>query len=123
VKLDATKIISVLILSTFVLNLGTAYAHDPMAPEYWPTTFPVGQVYENFNELTADEWFVFIGLTVSVCLLISLPKLFDGEYDKSVSTIMSRGLRVACGGWPKTRHTTLYNNQGEICLRLTFPIG
>jgi hypothetical protein len=36
VKLDATKIISVLVLSTLALNLSTAYAHDPYAPEYWP---------------------------------------------------------------------------------------
>jgi hypothetical protein len=151
VKLDATKIISLLILSTLALNLSTAYAHDPYAPEYWPTTFPVGQVDENFNELTADEWFIFIGLTVSVCLMISLPKLFDGENVNLPRSTFLTPVRCNDGRMAPSNafdqrmwgsglsgdarisdntpvggvglHPLRSNFQGEICLRLTFPIG
>jgi hypothetical protein len=121
VKLDATKIISVLVLSTLALNLGTAYAHDPYAPEYWPTHFPVGQVDENFNELTADEWFIFIGLTVSVCLMIALPKIFDGEMLKfSHNSLVDGRSKFEPRMLTKQISST---SQGEICLRLTISIG
>ena len=107
--------ISVLILSTFVLNLGTAYAHDPDSPEWippiqYPVTWGEG-VEENLNGVTVDEWFMVVGLTVSVCLMIALPKLFDGEnvnYFHKTFTFID---------------ICKQNEKREICVRLNFPIG
>jgi len=60
-----------------------AFAHDPDQPEYWPRNIDWAEVNagldENFNTLSESDVFIFLGLTISVCLLIALPQIFNGE--------------------------------------------
>jgi hypothetical protein len=93
-------------------------AHDPMAPEYWPTTFPVGQVDENLNGTSTGEWFAWIGAGASLALFILLPKLFDGEMNTKPTVS-----KISQFVYQQPVKFTLMGNEKELCLRLTFPIG